>query len=653
MRKKVFLTVFCISFSLLSQEKTSFGQLTKEEINFVTYEKDTMASAIYLYEKGENFFEIRNDYIRLITKYHAKIKILRKEGFEHSTISIPYYHNSNATEKVEKIQAITHNGNQKRFLAKDKVFKVDESEGWSTKRFTFPDVRVGSVLEYSYEVESPFFYNLTGWQFQASIPKVYTEYNAKIPGNWAYNRTLSGELPLDINDAKIKKDCFEVPSFKGSADCEVLKYAMNNVPAFKDDEAFMLSGNNYRSNLKFELSQYHSFKGGTTNYTKTWKAVDKEFKTDRDIGRQLKKKNFFEKNIPDSLFTVAEPLERAKNIFKFVQNHFSWNKKYGLWKNNRVKKAFEEKRGNVAEINITLINLLNSVGLKTDLMLLSTRNHGLPKRNHPVISDFNYIIAKTTINGKEYLLDATDKIMPFGVLPFRCLNYYGRVMDFEKESYWHVIAPVKDNRHSIRGEVNFDMKEKIAHGKLVDVSIGYESVNQKKKLLALNQEEYLEDIEKQFGPDFYIEDHNVNEKLLNEDKLLQQFQFEIEDIFGDSEIYFNPFLRKFFDSNPFKAEERNYPIDFGYPRQYGYFLSIAVPEGYHVKNLPEKVALKLPEDSAVLVFDCKHENGRVNVFFQFSINGIQFTSEAYDFVKTMFMKVVDVQKQSLVVFKKI
>ena len=52
-----------------------FGELTPEDKALKSYEKDITAAAVYLYENGDNFFEIRDNYIWLITKYHAKIKI--------------------------------------------------------------------------------------------------------------------------------------------------------------------------------------------------------------------------------------------------------------------------------------------------------------------------------------------------------------------------------------------------------------------------------------------------------------------------------------------------------------------------------------------------------------------------------------------------
>jgi len=105
-------------------------------------------------------------------------------------------------------------------------------------------------------------------------------------------------------------------------------------------------------------------------------------------------------------------------------------KKYGIFGISKLKTAIENKTGNSSEINISLINVLKSVDLNAELVLLSTRNNGFATKLYPVISEFNYVIAKLNNNDKIYLLDATSKLKPFGQLPYQCLNGYGRVMDF-------------------------------------------------------------------------------------------------------------------------------------------------------------------------------------------------------------------------------
>ena len=651
----IYVLLFLICGSkAVAQQKMELGILTESEKAFSLYEKDTTATAVYLYEYGDNYFEIRDDYIWLITKYHAKIKILKKEGFEHANIEIPLYRTKDRKEKLVNVKAITHNNQAKIYVNKSEVFEEVVSEKGSLVKFTFPNVQEGSIVEYEYEMQSPFYFNFTGWNFQSEIPKIYSEFNAKIPGNWIYNRSLKGGLSLDVNEAEIVKGCFKFPGTKRDSDCEALKYVIKDIPAFKDSEEYMLSSNNYRSKIEFELSEYKSFYGGTEKYTKSWQDVDKEFKTDKDLGSQLRKKNFFEKNVDHQLLTEGDDLTRAKNIYQFVKNHFTWNEEFGIWHNNKVKTAFDDKTGNVAEINITLINLLNAADLKSDMMLMATRKRGLPKKTHPVMNDFNYLIAKVDIDGETYLLDATDKYMPFGMLPFRCLNYYGRVMDFDNESYWYDILPESSNAIMIRAQMTLDPFNKKLSGIFDFINTGYKKVSQDEILETTKEEEYLEKLEEEISDDFHIISHEKNLKYSDDKKITERFNFEIENLFQGDNIYLNPFVIKFFEKNPFVSTERNYPIDFGYPMKYQYILNMKIPEGYKLKSLPEGKNFTLPNSGGLLKLSViDNESGTLNLFFTFDLNSAHYSNEYYSGIKQLFNEAVNGQNQSLIVLEKI
>ena len=647
-----FVALIAAKFGI-AQNDVTFGTLTAEEKNFTTYEKDSTANAIVLYEKGDNYFEVINNRIQLVKLYHAKIKILNDEGFEEAYISIPYYHTKSAPEIVKNIKAITHNDGQKAFVPESKIFTNDLSERVSEKRFTFPKIKSGSIIENKYKIISPYLFNLDGWQFQSNIPKLYSEINAKVPANYRYNRTLVGTLSLYINEADIKKDCFYVEGYPNPAECEVLKYVMKDIPAFKADDDYMLAASNYISRLDFELSVYHNLDGSTDKYTKSWKDVDKEFKTDKDSGKQLTKKQFFEKNVPESLLAEKDPLTRANNIYKFVQNHYTWNGRHAKYGKARVKDAFNVKKVNAWEINMSLINLLNAGGIKANLMLSSTRENGLPKRTHPVMSDFNYVIAKAEIDGKDYLLDATDKYNPFGMLPYKALNHISRVMDFKNDSYWFDIEPEINNKYQIRASMKFNPENQNAEGFFNVYTAGYPAITSNKNLAAYSNEQYLERMEKNSSGDFEITEHHLNKGRSNVKEVSERFEFEMGNTLEGEMVYFNPFFIKFFEENPFSEEERNYPIDFGFPVTYKYQISIAVPKGYVVHDLPEKAAIALGESRAI-TFQFNHQQTATSISFSFdlSLNQSYFEATDYNFLKDLFKKITNIQKNSLVALKK-
>lgn len=651
--KALFLFVLLFSIpNLHAQKKDDFGSLTFAEKEFIRYEKDTTANAVVLYEKGDNYFEVINDRIQLVKKYHVKIKILNDKGFDEANISIPYYKNKNVSEKIKYIKGITHNGDGKTFLSTNKIFNTNINERWSEKRFTFPKIQKGSIVEYQYTLISPFLFKLDGWEFQSNIPKLYSEFNAKIPSNYVYNRALVGNLQLSSNTADIKKECFYIEGYPAPADCEVLQYAMKDIPAFKAEENYMLAPSNYISRLDFELSEYFRLDGGKDKYTKSWKDVDKEFKYDKDIGKQLSKKGFFEKNVPEGLLTTGDLLSKAKNIYAFVQNHFTWNERNSTYGKARVKDAFNAKKGNAWEINMSLINLLNAADIKANLMLSSTRQNGLPKRDHPVMSDFNYVLAKVEIEGENYVLDATNKFIPFGMLPFRTLNHHGRVMDFKNESYWYDIKPRAKNKYQVRAQVKFNVEEQKGYGMIDMFNSGYDAVDTRIALEKYSEDEYLDSWEEAIEGDFEITSHKLIEERSNDSKTTERFEFELDNILKGDMVYINPFLIRFFDTNPFTLEERNYPVDFGYSRRYKYDIDVVIPEGYKVHELPENKAVKLGENMAFLKFLLKETSRSVQISFDLALNSSYFEATEYESLKQVFEYVTDVQSNSLIVLKK-
>ncbi|MDT0622301.1 hypothetical protein [Croceitalea vernalis] len=650
---RIFLALSFILAPLIFNGQYNFDKVTQSEIDLKVYEKDTTANAVVLTEKGEYKFQVIEQRIFLIKNYSVKIKILKEKGFEQANIEIPLYHNDSSKEIAYDIKGITHNGIVKSVLSQKDIFKEDTSENWSITKLTMPNIQVNSVIQYSYKIKTPFFFNLDGWDFQSDIPKIYSEFNAEIPGTYYYNRSLYGSLPLSIKDVSIKNNCFRPSIIAREVNCEVIKYAMKDIPAFDKKEKYMLAAENYIARLDFELATHYQLDGTKKEYSKTWKSVDSEFKKDKDIGRQLGKSLFFTKQFEENNLQGNSDLETANNIFNFVKKHFRWNGKYGIYKNIRVKEAFNEKVGNIGEINISLINMLNAADIKTNLMLISTRQNGLPKKSQPVITDFNYVIAKTEIGGKTYLLDASDKINSFGFLPFRCLNHYGRVMDFKEDSYWYDIVPQNKNKVVIRGNATLNPELGEITGKIREINQGYNAIAKYKTLKSKTEPEYLDDIEGSTSSEFFIDDYKLEKERSTDKLVMQSYDFSIENALKDGAIYLNPILIKFFAKNPFLRESRNFPIDFGYPYSYEYNLTIKIPEEYKLISLPENKAIALPNNHGILDFKCLEKNGQLNVRFLFQLKNYYFDSENYEALQAFFNEAVIIQKNSLVNIQKI
>ena len=650
----VFLSLFMCTTLFFAQTNKpyNFGSITQADHDLTTYEKDSTANAVFLFEYGKTKFYDTDRYVVIRTVYYGKVKIFNKEGNEYATIEIPIYRNKNTSEEVLKIRAITHNGTVKTELNKKDIFTEKNNDNWSTVRFTMPNIKENSIIEYEYTLESPFKFNFKGWEFQSDIPKIHSEFYALIPGNYVYNRGLRGNHKLHTNTANIKKRCFSISGIAGTSDCEELTYTMKDIPAFVEED-YLTSRKNYLSAIKFELSQFNGFDGRIIRYTTTWKSADKEFRTEKSIGKQLRKIDAIKKQLPETLLVGENNLEKAKKIYYHINNHFTWNEKYQLFKSVNVKDAYAKKIGNSTTINIALINALNAAGFDAKIMLLSTRSNGLPTKAHPVLTDFNYAITKLDIGNDSYLLDATIKNMPFNMLPYRTLNGYGRVMDFKKGSYWHPIEVKKRNR--LFTALNLEMDEHgNFKGQMHKSYEGYRAMNKRIDINKLDEDSYITKAEQDYGTDdSLIIDSYENTNLTNiEEPLKELFDITIENDLDSKLIIFNPFLDAGSAVNPFKLTERTYPIDFGYATYNTFNLQLKIPKSYVIKSLPKSKGFKLPNDGGTFAFNIAEKDNTIQMTFRRVLKRSFYAPQEYPFLKEFFNQIIKTQK-SLITLEKI
>lgn len=652
--KSVFISIVFSSFICCYSQTIpphTFGAPFPEEFNMKSYPLDPDASGVILYERGNYTVDAADGYIRLIKEVHQKIKVFDAKNFNYAWVEIPYYRQNNVRENVRGLKAITHNGASKTYVNDNAIFDTDESQHWSTKRFTFANVQDGSILEYTYRIETPYFANLGGWSFMNDLPTIYSELHTEIPGNYQYHRSLYGDRELDVNHAEVKLSCFHLPGFKVPGDCESATYVMKHIPAFKEEE-YMLSKMNYIPSLRFELRDQVNLDRTRTNYSRTWKDVDLLYKNDRDLGRQLKYSNYFKEKLPANILSISNDLERAKAVYYFIQKNMNFNQITSALRENRVKEAFEKGSGNSSEINLSLINALEAAGLDAKVMMITMRDYAVPSKQHPVWTDFNYAIAFLEIGKKKYVLDATNKYTPFGVLPIRALNVEGRVLDFKKGSYWEPIAPIQRNMHYVNLQLATDDNGKF-HGKANEVSTGYISVAKRMAVNEYDKEEVLKRKQSQNEflevSDFEMENATDLEQPFKESYAISLYQQTVS-----AQLFLYPFMMQtYFSKNPFQKETRKYPIDIGFPVTNNYLVSIDLKDQYEVLKVPENKLVRLPNDDGELSVVYEVSGNKINIRLNVKLNTHSFPTEAVQSLREFFGQLVKIQSGEAIALRKI
>lgn len=652
-------SIFCfcfISLSALAQEDPfPYGRVTYREMGINSYEKDTSASAIVLNELGEAFIDNSNNH-NLIFKYHVKIKILKKEGLSLGDINIHLYKDDGRYEKLNSVKASSwnlENGSLKetKLLNKD-VFTSNYNKYWDVRNFAIPNVKEGSIIEYEYTIESPFFVsNFRPWEFQSDIPKIRSEYCATIPANYRYNIALKGFLTLKKSESEVLKDYF-TPGGGRKADCVRYRWSMEDVPAFKEED-YMTARRNFVSAIHFELEEIQYFDGRKDKITKAWKDVEQELHNHTSFGIQIKRgKDVVDAHIESVIANETNDLAKAEKIYDFIRGWYRWNEFTGKYSDAGIKKAFDQKVGNVGDINLSLIAALEYAGLSVEPMILATRDKGLPIELYPVLTDFNYVVAKLNLGDKIYMLDATDDFVPFGVLPERCLNGRGRVLG-EKESYWYKIDATERAKQLTILNLKLDSLG-VVRGTIQTTSVGYKAAEKRRKIYALDGEE-------QYRKNLTASWHKIkinDLKLVNLESfskpLVENTTIEMEafDIQSATQYLFNPLIVERWTNNPFKSSERLYPVDFGAPLDETIILNLEYPPSLELIDPPEQIALTLPNKGGRFIYSVQQLGNKLIVNNSLLIIKPVFSSDEYHYLKELFNRVVSAHATDLIFRKR-
>ena len=264
------------------------------------------------------------------------------------------------------------------------------------------------------------------------------------------------------------------------------------------------------------------------------------------------------------------------------------------------------------------------------------------------------MIAKANIGDQSYLLDATDPLLPFGMLPMRCLNDQGRVFSLDKPSYW--IDLNTKQRQNITYSVDLTLQnDGKMKGKITRYSSGYSGYLRRIEIKKYNSvNEYVESIAEKLRKTKIVGSEIVNIDSL--DKAVGEtydVEMNVFDNLNHDRLSFSPFLLNQVTVNPFKLTERNYPVDWGMPSDERYIINIHLPQQYVLQNPPQSIDFGMPNKGGSFFTEF---DGGDSQNFSFSydtrFNKSIYGPEEYPYLKELYNKIILAQKNEFVFKKK-
>ncbi|RDC58624.1 DUF3857 domain-containing protein [Pedobacter chinensis] len=643
----ILLSVSFISLTAFSQN-FNFGAITYDDYEFDRKKLDSNANAIVLKEFGTASVQLDDatGRLELVFDYHVKIKIYNKEGFTNANVIVPLYKDDTREESINDLKASTFNYTGGRFVEtvmdKKAVFTENRSKYTRLLKFTLPNLTEGSIIEYSYRLKSPRLFNFKTWEFQSEIPKVVSEYVVYIPGIYNYNVSLRGFQKLTDQKAEISRECLRISG--ANIDCSKITYLMKDIPAFIEEDN-MTAPSNFKSAVYFELSDYTNPSGGKVSYTKTWKDIDYELTSDKSFGSQMKRKDVYKDLIPSIIKDATDDLGKAQAIFNYIKKQIKWNNYYALYTEDNIKKSLDSRSGNVADINLSLVAALSAANLDAEAVILSTRDNGTINKLYPVISNFNYVIAKVNIGDKSYMLDATEPLLPFGLLPLRCMNDQGRVINLKKPSYWIDLKASQktSTNYILSGKLNAEGK---VVGTLTTISQGYAAFNKRKEIKKYSSpDEFVEKLDERLTK-IRILDHSISNLDSVENLLTEKYEIEftVNDGSIKNQFYLSPFFINAISKNPFNLNVRTYPVDLGAASDERIIINIDLPEKYNLLEKPKDLSIGLPNSGGRYLLQTNLDNNTLSLSQILQFNNAIYQPEEYPYLKEFYSRIIQNQK---------
>jgi hypothetical protein len=646
-----------------SKDKMKFGKIVPEDFNKTLYEKDTGAHAVIIGDVGSSEFEVNRDDFELVFKRFKRIKIVDKNGYGVATVEIPLYKSGQAEEKLQNLKAVAYNLEDGKVVEtkmdSKSLFTDRLDKNYIIRKFTLPAVKEGTIIEYSYSVSSPFYFNLQPWAFQDEYPCLLSEYAVTIPE--IYDFVF---LPQDVNGLVTMKRSSDRRTYNLTYDAngptgrsEHLNFTANtyttawtaqNIPALKA-ESYTTSISNHISKVEFQLSALKFPNSPVKPILGTWAKLYEELNKDDDFGADLEKNNGYLGDVVDGLVAgLKDDTAKARRIFNYVKTHFTCTRHTGLFLTKSLKTTFSSHNGSEADINLLLVAMLRRAKLSASPVILSTRDHGVTNELYPIRSRFNYTIAAVTADSLTYFMDASWPYLGFGRLDASCYNGHARV-----------ISP---DIPAIRFDPDELLEQKTTYVMLMGDAGGFkgsfqqkptyfESCSLREKVRDKGKEEYFKPIAKGFMAETTMSETEIEGLEDDEVPVMVKYAFEMKPD-ESGMLYINPLFTEAIRSNPFKSQDRKYPVEMPYVKDEMYTMNMAVPEGYEVEELPQSAMVKLNETDGVFQYLIQHSENNIQFRSRIKLNRATFMPDEYNSLRDFFDMIVKKHAEQIVLKRK-
>jgi hypothetical protein len=620
-----------------------FQPVSPDELKMTSEPQAPGAPAIILYRQVD-----RDD--RGLTAHeddYFRIKILTEEGRKYADIEIPFFKEEGNIVNVHG-RTIKPDGSVVNFSGKvfDKSIMKTKGVKYMAKTFTLPDVEVGGIIEYFYTTDLSEHYIIgSHWilndelftrSAKFSLRPYVSDYDP-ISVRWSWHL-----LPTGTAEPKEQPD-------------HIIRLEVNNVPAFQRED-FMPPENELKARVDF----IYSDETLERDVDKFWKKVGKK-KNDR-LESFIGKRKAMEQAVSEIVSPNDSQAAKLQKIYARVQHlrNTSYEEEKTDQEQKRVKEkdpdnveaVWKKQYANSRDLTWLYLALARAAGFEAYGMWVADR------RNYffvPQTLDSNRLDAAVVVvklDGKNIFCDPGAAFVPFGILPWAETGVNGLRLDKDGGTWLQTSLPQSaESRIERKSELHLTESGGL-EGKLTITYTGLEAAQRRvEERLADDaaHKKFLEDEVKEFIP--VVSEAELTNKpdwKNSAQPLVAEFDLKVPGWVSGAG------RRALFPMGLFSAPEKHlfdhanrvHPIYFEYPFERVDDVSIDLPLGWQISNVPAPQK----QDGHVVAYSVQAENnkGTLHLNRKLDVDVLLLDSKYYTALRNFFQIVRTGDEQQII-----
>ena len=560
-----------------------FQPVNPAELNMTSEPAAPGAQAIILYRQVD-----RDDNGSGHQDVYYRIKILTDEGRQYADIEIPFVKEVFAINDLHA-RSIAPDGTIANYDGKPLEKTIVKAKGlrYLAKVLTLPNVQKGGIVEYYYRIsfrlESALFdshWILSDELFTKEARfslKTYNPPYGKIGVHWSWRGLPPGaDAPAQGSDKIIRLD-------------------VKNIPAFATED-YMPPENELKSRVDFIYSPADI----AQDKNSFWTEVDKA--TYEWLNGFLGKRGALQSVVAQIVLPSDDSETKLRKIYAKVQQlrNTSYEEEATEQEEKRQKQKADKNVGDVwkhgggdrEDLTWLYLALVRDAGFEVYPVLASNREDYFFDVSQMDYHRLDVALALINFNGKDIYCDPGAAFVPFGFLPWYETGVVGLRLDKDGGSW--IKTPVPDSATSQiirKADLKADSEGNV-EGKLTLTYTGLEALAKRTDQRHEDDQQrkkYLEDIVKSYiSAGSEVELVNHPDWTSSSPELTAEFKVKVPGWMtpAGKRILLPVGLFSSSEKGVFEHAERVHPIYYEFPFQKVDNLTITLPEGLTVTNLP-------------------------------------------------------------------